>query len=76
MAKDLISVTLAMIENVPPEQAACTELVAVALQAAIDGFIKSLEQGKKETFIYKIDQSCLPEQQFNYIKEHNEESTN
>ncbi|NPA51198.1 MAG: iron-sulfur cluster assembly scaffold protein [Epsilonproteobacteria bacterium] len=72
-AKELIAVTLAMIENVPPEQAACTEIVTAALQAAMDGFKRSLEIGKKETLIYKIEQSCDPNQQFN-MKDSNEES--
>jgi len=75
-AKELIAVTLGMIENVPAEQAACTELVVVALQAAMDGFLRSLEKGEKETLIYKIEQSCLPEQQFNMQKGEDEKSTN
>ena len=74
-AKELIAVTLAMIENVPLEQAACTEIVTAALQAAMDGFKRSLEIGKKETLIYKIEQSCNPNQQFN-MKGNNEESIN
>ena len=68
MAQDLISVTLGMLENVEPEQAACSEMVAVALKAAIDGYLLSQESGKKETLIYKIEQSCSPEMEFNNTK--------
>ncbi len=67
-AEELIALTLGMLENVPPEQAACSEMVVVALKAAIDGFISSIKNGKKETFIYKIEQSCLPENEFNMKK--------
>jgi len=68
-AEELIAVTLGMLENVPPEQAACSEMVAVALKAAMDGFLRSLEVGKKETLIYKIEQSCSPELEFSANKE-------
>ncbi len=64
-AEELIAVTLGMLEHVDPEQAACSEMVAVALKAAIDGYLYSLEKGKKETLIYKIEQSCNPKQAFN-----------
>jgi nitrogen fixation NifU-like protein len=63
-AEELIAVTLGMLESVPPAQAACSEMVAVALKAAIDGYSLSKESGKKETLIYKIEQSCSPELQF------------
>ncbi len=67
-AEELIAVTLGMLESVPPEQAACSEMVAVALKAAIDGYNMSKESGKKETLIYKIEQSCSPELEHTYIQ--------
>ncbi len=69
MAGELISLTLGMLENVPPEQAACSEMVAVALKAAIDGYIRSKDSDKKETLIYKIEQSCLPEIEHSFNQE-------
>jgi len=63
-AEELIAVTLGMLEHVPPEQAACSEMVAVALKAAMDGFKLSLKEGKQQTLIYKIEQSCSPENEF------------
>ncbi len=63
-AEELIALTLGMLEHVPPEQAACSEMVAVALKAAMDGFKLSLEKGEKQTLIYKIEQSCSPENEF------------
>jgi len=68
-AEELIAVTLGMLEHVEPEQAACSEMVAVALKAAMDGFLRSIKSGKKETLIYKIEQSCSPELEFNANKE-------
>jgi len=68
-AEELIAVTLGMLEQVPPEQAACSEMVAVALKAAMDGFKMSIEQGEKQTLIYKIEQSCSPENEFSALKE-------
>jgi len=69
MAEELIAVTLGMLENVPPEEAACSEMVAVALKAAMDGYIMSQESGKKKTIIYKIEQSCSPNNEHNLNKE-------
>jgi len=63
-AEELIAVTLGMLEHVPPEQAACSEMVAVALKAAMDGYNLSQESGKKETLIYKIEQSCSPDLEY------------
>lgn len=60
-AQELIAVTLGMLEHVDPEQAACSEMVALALQAAIDGYNLSIQESKKQTLIYKIEQSCNPE---------------
>ena len=63
-AEELIAVTLGMLEHVPPEQAACSEMVAVALKAAMDGYNLSKESGKKDTLIYKIEQSCSPDLEY------------
>ena len=68
-AEELIAVTLGMLENYPPEQAACSELVAVALKAAVDGYINFQKSGKKETLIYKIEQSCSIDFEHNMSKE-------
>ncbi len=62
--EELIAVTLGMLESVPPEEAACSEMVAVALKAAMDGYLLSQETGEKKTLIYKIEQSCSPDKEF------------
>ena len=68
-AEELIAVTLGMLEHVDPEQAACSEMVAVALKAAIDGYLLSKEKGEKQTLIYKIEQSCSPEMEYSKQEE-------
>jgi nitrogen fixation NifU-like protein len=59
---ELISVTLGMLDDVPAEEAACSEMVAVSLQAAMDTY-----KGKKNdpdfgTISYKIENSCVVEE--------------
>jgi nitrogen fixation NifU-like protein len=59
---ELISVTLGMLDDVPAEEAACSEMVAVSLQAAMDTY-----RGKKDdpdfgTISYKIENSCVVEE--------------
>ena len=72
-AEELIAVTLGMLEHVPPEEAACSEMVAVALKAAMDGYKLSQKGGEKQTVIYKIEQSCSPEQEFSAVNEEKQE---
>jgi len=61
---ELVAVTLGMLDNVPPEEAACSEMVALAIKAATDGYRMSSQSGKKDTLIYKIESSCSPEQEY------------
>ncbi len=60
-AEELIAVTLGMLENVPPDQAACSEMVAVALRAAMDTYKAKKDDPTIPAIIYKIEQSCNPD---------------
>jgi nitrogen fixation NifU-like protein len=60
-AEELIAVTLGMLENYPPEEAACSEMVAVALKAAMDTYSAKKENPEIPAIVYKIEQSCTPE---------------
>jgi|GEM_PF-206024 nitrogen fixation NifU-like protein len=64
-AEELIAVTLGMLEGVPPEQAACTEMVALALEAAMDTYQKKKEDPSIPALIYKISNSCIAEPEAN-----------
>jgi len=67
-AEELIAVTLGMLEGVPPEQAACTEMVALALEAAMDTYIKKKRDPSISTLIYKINHSCVNEDNKNPLE--------
>ena len=56
--KELISVTLGMLEGVPAEEAACSEMVAVSLQAAMDTYNAKKADPNHGTITYKIENSC------------------
>jgi len=61
-AEQLIAVTLGMLENVPPEDAACSEMVALSLQAAMDTYIGKRSDPAFGTITYKIENSCSTEE--------------
>ena len=56
--KELISVTLGMLDDVPAEEAACSEMVAVSLQAAMDTYTAKKADPDHGTITYKIENSC------------------
>ncbi len=60
-AEELIAVTLGMLEHVPPEDAACSEMVALSLQAAMDSYRGKQKDPAFGTITYKIENSCVPE---------------
>jgi nitrogen fixation NifU-like protein len=57
--RDLISVTLGMLDDVPPEEAACSEMVALSLQAAMDTYTAQKTDPDHGTIMYKIENSCV-----------------
>ena len=56
--KELISVTLGMLDGVPAEEAACSEMVAVSLQAAMDTYNAKKADPDHGTITYKIENTC------------------
>ena len=57
--KELIAVTLGMLDGVPAEEAACSEMVAVSLQAAMDTYRAKKDDPEYGTITYKIENSCV-----------------
>ena len=57
--QELISVTLGMLDGVPPEEAACSEMVALSLQAAMDTYRGKQKDPDFGTVSYKIENSCV-----------------
>jgi len=62
-ADDLISVTLGMLENLPPEDAACTEMVALALKAAMDTYKEREKDSNFPMISYHINTDCTPKEE-------------
>jgi nitrogen fixation NifU-like protein len=62
-AEELIAVTLGMLEHVPPEDAACSEMVALSLQAAMDTYRSKQLDASFGSITYKIENSCVVEEE-------------
>jgi len=61
-AEELISITIGMLDNVPPEDAACTEMVALALKAAIDTYAERQKDPAFPVISYHINTDCTPKE--------------
>lgn len=61
-ADQLIAATMELISNVPPEEAACTEMVALSLKAAMDTYVAKQKDADFGTITYKIENSCAVEE--------------
>ena len=59
----LIEMTMQLLENVPPEDAACTEMVAIALKAAMDTYEKRKKEADYPVITYQIENSCAPKEE-------------
>ena len=64
-AEELIDMTMKVLENVPPEDAACTEMVALALKGAIDTYRKRKEDTHYPAITYQIKNNCAPKEEEN-----------
>ena len=63
--RELIAVTLGMLDNVPAEEAACSEMVALSLQAAMDTYNGKKTDPDFGTVSYKIENSCVVKEDTN-----------
>ena len=55
---ELLDLTMELLEKVPPEEAACTEMVAIAMRAAMDTYEKRKDDIDYPTITYQIENSC------------------
>lgn len=62
-AEELISVTLGMLDNQTPEDAACTEMVALALKAALDTYTEKQKDPDFPMISYHISTDCTPQEE-------------
>ena len=59
-AEELVSITLGMMENQAPEDAACTEMVALALKASLDTYREKQKDSDFPMISYRINTDCTP----------------
>ena len=59
----LIEATLGMLENQSPEDAACTEMVALALKASLDTYAERQKDAAFPMISYHINTDCTPKEE-------------
>lgn len=62
-AEELVSATLGMLESQTPEDAACTEMVALALKASLDTYRERQKDKDFPMISYHIDNDCTPKEE-------------
>jgi len=63
-ARNLVEATLQLLEKLPPEDAACSEMVALAIKAAVDTYDKRKAEGEDYPPItYQITGDCMPKEE-------------
>ena len=62
-AEELIEMTMKMLESVPPEDAACSEMVVLALKAAMDTYTKRKDESNYPAVTYQITNTCAPKEE-------------
>ncbi len=62
-AGELIDMTMKMLDNVPPEDAACSEMVVLALKAAMDTYMKRKDDRDYPAVTYQITNTCTPKEE-------------
>ena len=58
--KNLVEATMKLLDRLPPEDAACSEMVALAIKAAVDTYEKRISDPGYPVITYKIENSCVP----------------
>ncbi len=67
--RNLIEATMRILDKIPPEDAACSEMVALALGAAVDTYEKRIEDPGFPVITYIISNSCVPKEENQEDKE-------
>jgi len=60
--KNLVEATMKLLDRLPPEDAACSEMVALAIKAAVDTYEKRKTDPEYPVITYKIVNSCVPKE--------------
>jgi len=62
-AKHLVDATLQLLDKLPPEDAACSEMVALAIAAAVETYEHRLQEPDYPAITYKIKSTCTPKEE-------------
>jgi nitrogen fixation NifU-like protein len=62
-ARNLVAATMKLLEKLPPEDAACSEMVALAIEAAVDTYEKRKTEPDYPPFTYQIGNSCVSKEE-------------
>jgi len=60
---DLVDATMHFLDKLPPEDAACSEMVALAIKAAVDTYKKRQNESDYPVITYKVVYSCVPKEE-------------
>ncbi len=62
-ARNLVAATKALLEKLPEEDASCSEMVALAIEAAVDTYEKRKEDASYPPITYYVATSCTPKEE-------------
>ena len=57
--RNMVAATMQLLDTLPPEEAACSEMVALGILAAVDTY----EEGKEPPLAYVIQKTCEPKEE-------------
>ena len=58
--KNLVEATMQLLDKLPPEDAACSEMVALAIKASVDTYEERRKDPEYPVITYKVTNSCAP----------------
>ena len=61
--QNLVEATMKLLDTLPPEDAACSEMVALAIKAAVDTYEKRRSDPDYPVITYKVVHSCVPKEE-------------
>ena len=61
--EDLVQATMNFLDKLPPEEAACSEMVAIAIKAALDTYKARVEDSDYPVITYQVEHSCVPKEE-------------
>jgi len=67
--KNLVDATMKLLDRLPSEDAACSEMVALAIKAAVDTYEKRQDDPDYPVITYKVVNSCVPKEEMKQEEE-------